>query len=156
MPLLFLIGRLVAICLNAVDDDGSYSLHGGPALLVITLMFLAWMIYAVVAEFRFDGTLGKQIMGIAARTDDRRPLTLFQALVRNLARIVDAIGLYLVGFLVALSSKQSQRVGDRLANTIVFELEKSDRLMGVLYGIAIFTVGIFANVLAVHLTAGRN
>jgi hypothetical protein len=77
-------------------------------------------------------------------------------MVRNLARVVDAIGLYLVGFLVALNSKKSQRIGDRLANTVVFELEKSDRIMGVLCGIAVFLVGIFANMLAMHLAAGQN
>jgi uncharacterized RDD family membrane protein YckC len=155
MPLLFTIGTLEAICARAVTDDGSYSLTGGPALLAMTLMFLVWMSYVVVAEYRFDGTPGKHIMGIAARTDDRRPLTLLQALARNLARVVDAIGLYLVGFLFALSSTRSQRIGDRLANTVVFELDKSDRVMGILCGIAVFVVGIFANMLALHLAAAR-
>lgn len=156
MPLLFTINTLEAIRLRAVDNDGSYSLNGGAALVGITSMFLFWMTYVVVAEFRFDGTIGKQIMGITIRTGDRRPITLLQALVRNLARIVDAIGLYLVGFLVALNSKKSQRIGDRLANTVVFELDKADRMMGVLCGVAVFTVGIFVNMLALHLAAGRN
>jgi uncharacterized RDD family membrane protein YckC len=155
MPLLGLIGTLEAVHVNAIDD-GSYSLTGAPALLAMVLMFLAWMTYAVVAEFQFDGTIGKHIMGIAARTCDRRSLTLLQALVRNLARVVDAVGLYLVGFLVALDSKSSQRIGDRLANTAVFEREKSDRMVGVLYGIAVFVVGIFANLLAFHLAASQN
>jgi uncharacterized RDD family membrane protein YckC len=155
MPLLFTIGTLEAIWIRAVTDDGSYSVTGGPALLSMTLMFLVWMSYAVVAEYRFDGTLGKHIMGIATRTDDRRPITLFQSLVRNVARVVDAIGLYLIGFLVALSSTRSQRIGDRLANTVVFELDKSDRVMGILCGIAVFVVGIFANMLALHLAAAR-
>jgi uncharacterized RDD family membrane protein YckC len=156
MPLLFTINTLQAIRLHAIDDEGSYSITGGPALLGITLMFVLWMAYAVVAEFQFDGTIGKHIMGIATRTDDRRPLTLPQASVRNLARVVDAIGLYLVGFLVALNSKKSQRIGDRLANTVVFELEKSDRMMGVLCGAAVFSMGIFANMLAMHFAAGQN
>lgn len=118
-PLLFIFFTLQAIRLHAVDDDGSFSLNGGPALLPMTMMFLAWMAYAVIAEFKFNGTIGKHIMGIATRTDDRRPITLLQAVVRNLARVVDAIGLYLVGFIVALNSKRSQRIGDRLANTVV-------------------------------------
>ena len=125
MPMLFFINTLMAVRLGVVTEDGSYSITGGPALLSMTLMFLVWMTYAAVGEYRFDGTLGKHIMGIAVRTDDRRPITLFQAIVRNLARIVDAIGLYLIGFLVALSSTRSQRIGDRLANTIVVRATKS-------------------------------
>jgi uncharacterized RDD family membrane protein YckC len=155
-PLLFTFFTLQAIRLHAVDDGGSFSLTGGPALLPMTMVFSSWMAYAIVAEFKFDGTIGKHIMGIATRTDDRRPITLLQAFVRNIARVVDAIGLYLVGFLVALNSKRSQRIGDRLANTVVFEREKPDRAFPLLLGIAVFVVGLFANTLAIHLAVGRN
>ena len=156
MPFIFFIMTLEAVHIRAVTDDGSYSIVGGPALLAMTLMFLVWMTYAIVAEYRFDGTLGKHIMGVVARTEDRRPITLLQAIIRNLARTVDAIGLYLVGFIVALPSTRSQRIGDRLAKTIVFELDKPDRVYALLLGIAVFVVGIFSNVLTLHLAAGRN
>jgi hypothetical protein len=44
-----------------------------------------------------------------------------RSFIRNLLRIVDGLVAYLVGFLVALFSKQRQRLGDHLAGTYVVE-----------------------------------
>ena len=156
LPLLALPGTLVAIRTNATASDGTYSLSGGPALLAMTMMFSCWMLYAVIAEYQFNGTLGKHIMGIRVRTVDARPITLFQALIRNLARVVDLIGFYLVGFLVAVSSNKSQRVGDRLATTAVFEWDKSERLISALLGAAVFAVGIFIDTIVNRFAGGGN
>lgn len=155
MPLLFAINTLVAMHLGAVDDDASYSLNGGPALFGITLMFICWMTYAIVSEYRFEGTLGKRLMGIQARTVDGRPLTLLQATERNLARCADAIGLYLVGFAFAISSQQRQRLGDRIAKTTVFELDKTDRVLALMYSVLVFFLGILINQVLLHYAASH-
>ena len=155
MPLLFAINTLQAMRLGAIGDDGSYSLSGGPALLGMTLMFLCWMTYAIASEYWFGGTLGKRLMGIQARTVDGRPITLLQSTVRNLARCVDAIGLYLVGFAIAIASPQRQRLGDRIAKTTVFELDKTDRVLALLYGILAFFLGILVNQTLLHYAASR-
>lgn len=155
-PLFFLSGTLEAIRVHAVQDDGSFNLTGGPALLSMTIMVLGWMAYAVIAEYRFGGTIGKHVMGIRVRAIDGRPITLLQSLARNLARFVDIIGFYLVGFFAAISSDKSQRIGDRVANTAVFEVEKSDRVYALLLGIAVFVVGIFLNTLVQYIAARQS
>jgi len=69
-------------------------------------------------------------------------------------RLVDAIGLYLVGFIVAVSSKQNQRLGDIAAQTIVCERETSRRGRALLWAGSFLAFGIIADCLFVHF-AGR-
>jgi hypothetical protein len=47
--------------------------------------------------------------------------TISQVVIRNVLRPIDAIGLYLVGFIVAVKSKDTQRIGDIVGGTIVCE-----------------------------------
>ncbi len=44
-----------------------------------------------------------------------------RSLIRNLLRAVDGLGVYLIGFLIALFSKRRQRLGDHVAGTCVVE-----------------------------------
>jgi len=39
--------------------------------------------------------------------------------MRNLLRLVDGIALYTVGIILILKSEQGQRLGDRLAGTVI-------------------------------------
>lgn len=75
--------------------------------------------YYVVCEAVAGATLGKRMVGIRVVGEDGEHVTLGAALVRNLLRVVDALFLYLVGFLFALTSTRGQRLGDRAAHTIV-------------------------------------
>jgi len=90
------------------------------------IMALSWMTYYILGEWLFGGTLGKHMMGIQVRSGTEAPATISQIIVRNVARFVDVIGLYLLGFAVAACSKRNQRSGDHLAGTVVFEA-KTDR-----------------------------
>ncbi len=119
-PVFVLISYFVAFRLNAIDN-GNFELHGGPALVVISLIGLFWIVYYIIGEAVFDGTFGKHMMGLRVRSSSRTRITLSQAVIRNILRPVDAIGLYLVGFIVALRSKDNQRIGDIAGGTIVCE-----------------------------------
>ena len=86
------------------------------ATLNATILF----VYGWLLEAAFGATLGKALVGIRiVRTDDRGPLA--ASAVRNLLRIVDGLGLYLVGTAVAACSNVRQRIGDICANTAVVE-----------------------------------
>ncbi|MEP6787911.1 MAG: RDD family protein, partial [Acidobacteriota bacterium] len=62
--------------------------------------------------------------------DDGRPLTLWEAIARNLLRICDAvpgfvIPIYSIGLIVIFLSSRDQRVGDIFAGTVVIR-ERTD------------------------------
>lgn len=72
-------------------------------------------------EARFRGrTLGKRLLGLRAVQENGAALHSWQAMVRNVARVVDALPfLYLLGALSMLLDGNSRRIGDRLAGTVV-------------------------------------
>src|SRR5438067_4546877 len=78
--------------------------------------------YGWLLEAGFGATLGKAIVGIrVVRYSERHPLAVLA--IRNLLRIVDGLGFYLVGALVAGCSGLRRRVGDLCAGTAVVEEE---------------------------------
>jgi uncharacterized RDD family membrane protein YckC len=75
--------------------------------------------YFVVTEAATGATLGKLMVGIRVVRENGEPVTFGAAFVRNLLRSVDQFFFYFVGFISAILSKRGQRVGDRVAHTIV-------------------------------------
>ena len=82
-------------------------------------LYLVMILYYTVQEALFSTTIGKFIMGLRVVQDDGSPITLMEALIRNIVRPIDAVSGYLVGWLVALSSSRRRRLGDHLARTVV-------------------------------------
>jgi uncharacterized RDD family membrane protein YckC len=70
-------------------------------------------------------TLGKKMVGIRVVREDGEHLTVAAAVVRNVVRLVDALVFYLVGFLFAIVSPRGQRLGDRVAGTVVVRKSQS-------------------------------
>jgi uncharacterized RDD family membrane protein YckC len=114
------IGMAIATQMGGVTDSG-FSLNGAPAALAIVATLLVGFIYYVFGEGIAGSTLGKGIAGIQVREKTGARCGMKGSLIRNLLRIVDAFGVYLVGFLVAIFSKTRQRLGDHVAGTIVVE-----------------------------------
>lgn len=81
---------------------------------------LATFLYHFIMEGAFLTTLGKAAMGLHVGVEDGRNRAAAVAL-RNVLRIIDGIGMYLVGFLFATFSLKRQRIGDRVGSTIVVE-----------------------------------
>jgi uncharacterized RDD family membrane protein YckC len=152
-PFFWLAVSCVGVWLG-LYDNGNTSLNGGPAILAMGLFTLLFLAFYVVSEAWFHGTFGKHIMGVEVFSTLRTPITMSQSIIRNLLRLVDAIGLYLVGFIVAVSSKQNQRLGDIAAQTIVCERETSRRGRALLWAGSFLAFGIIADCLFVHF-AGR-
>lgn len=78
-----------------------------------------WVLYGTVFEAAWGATPGKRLAGVVVVADDGSPLGPGAALVRNLLRFVDALGFYLLGFIVLSMNDKRQRLGDRLAGTVV-------------------------------------
>ncbi len=108
----FHIGSTITINRN----ETFYGLCGFPA----QLYFLAILAYYVLLEWKLGGTLGKLITGMRVVKSTGEPLDLKASLIRNVMRIVDFLPFfYLVGAISVWNSKTKQRVGDRLAKTVV-------------------------------------
>jgi uncharacterized RDD family membrane protein YckC len=98
---------------------------GGLALWVQALVILFWFAlfygYFALFESLWNGqTPGKRAIGLRVITLSGRPITVFDAILRNLVRIVDQIpGIYAVGLVSVFLSPKNQRLGDLAAGTVV-------------------------------------
>jgi uncharacterized RDD family membrane protein YckC len=85
-------------------------------MLNSTILFL----YGWLLEGACGATLGKALVGIRVVGSDGRGI-FSSCAVRNALRVVDGIGFYLLGALVAGCSGIRQRIGDLFAQTAVVE-----------------------------------
>jgi uncharacterized RDD family membrane protein YckC len=95
--------------------------------IMLLIVFLLFTGYFIFFEWLWDGqTPGKRLMKLRVIRDDGRPITLWEAIARNLLRIFDAIpGLYSIGLIVIFLNSRDQRVGDVFAGTVVIR-ERTD------------------------------
>jgi uncharacterized RDD family membrane protein YckC len=126
----FVIAVALAALRNHIpaSTDGSINLRGGPALEAMFYCTVAWCLYCFIGEAVWGRTLGKEIMAIEVRSDSGEKCGVGEAFLRNMLRPIDGIGFYLLGFVVAISSPRNQRIGDRIAGTVVTENPKARRV----------------------------
>jgi uncharacterized RDD family membrane protein YckC len=96
---------------------------GGTWMLALTvlLMFAVQWGYFAIFEILWKGqTPGKRKAGIRVLNETGRAVSVYEAVARNLLRVVDALpGPYAVGAIVMFLSPQSKRIGDYVAGTVV-------------------------------------
>jgi len=114
-------------------------LASGSLDLVIAFLYL-W-----VLEASLGSTLGKAIMGIGVVNNSNRSAMAASA-IRNLLRIVDGLGFYMLGALIASCSRFRRRLGDLCAGTYVVEgnLSELTRALSVLAWCALLSAGVWA------------
>jgi uncharacterized RDD family membrane protein YckC len=101
-------------------DANELQLTAASLVLAITLNATILFLYGWLLEATCGATLGKVLVGIrVVRTTQGGALA--ACAVRNLLRIVDGLGFYLVGTAVAACSDVRQRIGDICAHTAVIE-----------------------------------
>jgi uncharacterized RDD family membrane protein YckC len=119
-----LVLYLVAYMLSEVSRFGN--LLSAPkwvqAVLVI-MVFLIIFLYFAFFEWLWNGqTPGKRWLKLRVIREDGRPITFWEAFVRNLVRLFDmmpAPPLYSVGLISVFISDRDQRVGDMVGGTVV-------------------------------------
>ncbi len=90
------------------------------ALFVLANFVLFWGYFVLFETYWKGQTPGKRVMKLRVLKDSGRSITLFEAMARNLLRIVDALpNAYVVGLITMLCNKQNKRLGDYVAGTIV-------------------------------------
>jgi uncharacterized RDD family membrane protein YckC len=126
MTVLLAILSLGAIGLGYVINDGA-------------LAFLIWDLasfcilfgYFIVSEAVWSGqTLGKRTLHLRAVGDQGEPISVSQAIIRNLVRIVDFLPLfYGIGMIALFANGKGKRLGDLAAGTVVVREHDSVRLI---------------------------
>jgi uncharacterized RDD family membrane protein YckC len=90
------------------------------AAVVLFYFLLYWGYFSLFEAFWNGQTPGKRLLKIRVIKDSGRQITLFEALARNLIRIIDALpSFYLVGVITMLCNREQKRLGDLVAGTIV-------------------------------------
>jgi len=97
----------------------------GTAVFLVAYFALDWG-YHVGFEWRENGqTPGKRLVGLRVVSDRGLRLTLAQAVVRNLFRLIDALpALYLLGGAWAAFERHGRRLGDLAAGTVVVRVRR--------------------------------
>ena len=100
------------------------------AAWIVAAYFIAQFVvmwgYYVLFEGIWDGqTPGKRIMHLRVVRDGGFSVTFAASAVRNLLRVIDAFGFYIVGIIVALMSDSRKRLGDLVAGTFVIKEERA-------------------------------
>lgn len=116
LAILTMIGTWIVDNYGAINPRAASGQWGGATAVIATIF-----VYHVLFEGAFGTTLGKAMMGLQVRmvSDDRNRF--IAAVIRNALRIVDSLGLYLVGFLFATFTARRQRFGDLVAGTVIME-----------------------------------
>lgn len=97
-------------------------------LLKVILFFLAYLAYFIVLEALWSRTVGKFAQGLIVRKLDGTRCDWKAALIRGSLRILEVNPLLFGGLpagIVITGSERKQRIGDRLAGTVVV----SDKLI---------------------------
>ena len=91
------------------------------AAAIVFAGFALYYGYFAVFEAIWSGqTPGKRTVGLRVIKVSGQPITTYEALLRNLLRIVDQLpGIYAVGVLSVFLTSRNQRLGDLVAGTVV-------------------------------------
>ena len=90
--------------------------------LLIILLFVIFAGYFAFFEWAWSGqTPGKRWLKLRVLREDGRPITFWEAAVRNLLRTADMMPapFYSIGLIAVFSTTRDQRIGDMVAGTVV-------------------------------------
>lgn len=125
--------RAIAFGLDALLRQFAYAVVGavlqlaggfGMGVLYVFVFACEWL-YPVLFEVYLGGaTPGKRVLGLHVLHEDGTPIALPASLLRNLLIPIDLIPFGAPGFISALASRDFQRLGDRVAGTLVVHVDE--------------------------------
>jgi uncharacterized RDD family membrane protein YckC len=127
---------LAASGVGSISDEGALGqivseMPKWTVAILIVIVFLLFSGYFIFFEWIMNGqTPGKRLMKLRVIREDGRPITLWEAIARNLLRIFDAvpgfvIPIYSIGLISIFTNNRDQRIGDLFAGTVVIR-ERND------------------------------
>jgi uncharacterized RDD family membrane protein YckC len=115
------LGVLLALMVAAFFTGAAW-LTGclAPVVFVLFSFCLYWGYFALFETIWKGQTPGKRTAHIRVIKESGRPINAFEAIARNLVRVVDFLpGLYAVGVVCMLLNRRNRRLGDFVAGTVV-------------------------------------
>jgi uncharacterized RDD family membrane protein YckC len=116
------VALVVLFLLVGFVFSGSFAFEyqGGAAYPFLIAYGLIVILYYAILEGTMGATVGKKLVKIKVVKDDGSACGIGPAFVRNLLRVIDALPfLYIIGLVLIARSEKKQRLGDRLAGTVV-------------------------------------
>ncbi len=113
---------IVLFFLVGFASSGSltFQYQGEAAIPVLTAYVVVWILYFAILEGTMGATLGKKVVKIKVVKEDGSACGIGPAFVRTLLRIIDGLPfLYIIGMVLIARSDKKQRLGDRVAKTVV-------------------------------------
>ncbi len=107
--------------ISATVAQLSGALSAGIATAAV-IAIIVWFLYYTLLEGRYGQTLGKWLVKIKVVKENGDPISYGDAAMRTILRIIDGLFDYLIGALLIWTSDKRQRLGDRLAHTVVIQL----------------------------------
>jgi len=102
------------------DATGSSDAASGFGLVGIITGFLGSIFYGFFLEGYWNGyTVGKKVLGIKVVKEDGSECGYTSSFLRNILEIIDGLFYYVIGFIFMASGDKRQRLGDRIAGTVV-------------------------------------
>ena len=129
--LAILLMFLAFYTLASVSSFGDL-LTGAPKWVIaimIVVLFLIFSSYFAFFEWIWNGqTPGKRLLKLRVIREDGRPITFWEAAVRNLLRTLDMMPapFYSIGLISVFLSLSDQRVGDMVAGTVVIREREAE------------------------------
>jgi len=85
------------------------------------LSFIIFLAYFTYLEGSKGQTIGKMVTKIKVVREDGGKIDMNQAFTRNILRVIDGLLAYLIGAILIWRSDKKQRLGDRIAKTVVIK-----------------------------------
>ncbi len=144
-----LVGIVVAIAASGGASAGAVDhLSTAGKWFVAGIIFvnfvLLWGYFSLFEGLWHGQTPGKHWMKLRVIKDSGRAITLFEAMARNLLRVVDVFPtMYLVGVIAMLCNRSQKRVGDLVAGTIVVHERRDEQPLMTHHQSRTFTANVF-------------
>jgi uncharacterized RDD family membrane protein YckC len=100
----------------------TFEYQGEAAYPFLSAYGLIVLLYFAILEGTMGATFGKKLVKIKVVREDGSACGIVPAFVRTLLRIIDGLPfLYIIGMVLIARSDKKQRLGDRLAKTVVIK-----------------------------------
>ena len=111
---------LAAAVAATVVSENLSAIAWGSVAIASLIGLVIWFLYFTLLEGHYGQTIGKMALNIkVVRESDGLPIDYGEAAVRTVLRIIDGLFDYLIGAIFIWTSDQQQRLGDRVAHTVV-------------------------------------
>lgn len=129
MIIIGIVARIVTLPLGASlgvtvnQQTGAISI-ASVYWIIVTIQLLITFLYFTILEGRYGQTVGKIVLKIKVLKADGSPINYKDACIRTILRVIDGVPFivpYLLGAILIWSSDTKQRIGDRVAHTVVVQ-----------------------------------